>query len=67
MSVLRSCPFCGSGKNDVVTDELGEKSPALAMINGAGAAVACLVCKATGPNAKTPEQAAEKWNTRLPE
>ena len=53
MSDLKPCPFCGGTRSISVLNLFTRDSYRK-----------CDICGAEAPEAKTPEEAAEKWNTR---
>ena len=55
-SGLSPCPFCGSSNVYVSECEGGHRGRWSA---------GCLLCDADGPTAPTPDEAREKWNTRV--
>lgn len=61
---LDPCPFCGSTRLDM------SAHPGWALfgfvLHGPSAFVSCNECAGSGPSAKTPEVAAQRWNTRCP-
>lgn len=57
MTDLKKCPFpsCGSTEIELMRQEIGDDFVISAYCHG---------CGCEGPCADTPEEAAEKWNTR---
>ena len=49
---LKECPFCKETKQIYLSEEPGDRC------------IECYKCGATGPYAKTPEEAAKLWNRR---
>jgi Lar family restriction alleviation protein len=54
-----SCPFCGSGADQLVVERWSDEDDPDASYH-----VECLKCGCNGPEAATQAEAAQKWNAR---